>query len=207
MWMILFVNSGTYIPSGLKVLSCPSPAYLLRLSTVALLAVTLSASAASTASKIEYNRDIRPILSENCFACHGADSASRKANLRLDYFEQATAPRKDNQAAIVPGKPKESLLVHRILATDDDIMPPAKTHKTLTAEQKDLLTRWVAEGAKYQPHWSFVAPVKPAVPQVKNKLWVHNPLDNFVLARLEKEGLSPHRKRTAAHSRAASPST
>src|SRR6185503_11502542 len=119
------------------------------------------------------------------------DSASRKANLRLDHFEQATAPRKDNQAAIVPGKPKESLLVHRILATDDDIMPPAKTHKTLTAEQKDLLTRWVAEGAKYQPHWSFVAPVKPAVPQVKNKRWVHNPIDNFVLYRLEKEGLKP----------------
>jgi mono/diheme cytochrome c family protein len=189
--MILFVNTGKYIPSGLKVLACPRPASFLRLSTVALLAATLSTSTASTASKIEYNRDIRPILSENCFACHGADSASRKANLRLDHFEQAIAPRKDSQAAIVAGKPKESLLVRRILATDDDIMPPAKTHKTLTAEQKDLLTRWVAEGAKYQPHWSFVAPVKPAVPQVKNKLWVHNPIDNFVLARLEKEGLKP----------------
>src|SRR6476469_8613907 len=106
--MILFVNTGKYIPSGLNFLACPRPANFLRLSTVALLAATLSASTASTANKIEYNRDIRPILSENCFACHGADSASRKANLRLDRFEDAIASRKDAKPAIVPGKPDDS---------------------------------------------------------------------------------------------------
>src|SRR5947208_10792443 len=106
---------------------------------------------------IEYNRDIRPIISENCFACHGADSAARKAGLRLDRFEDATAPRKDAEPAIIPGKAEASLLVQRINAKDpDDIMPPLKTHKVLTAEQKDLLTRWIAAGAKYQPHWSLI---------------------------------------------------
>src|SRR6267378_2480747 len=98
---------------------------------------------------IQFNRDVRPILSENCFPCHGADSAARKASLRLDRFEEAIAPRKDSQPAIVPGKPDGSALVHRITASDpDDIMPPPKTHKVLTAQQKDLLRRWIAEGAK-----------------------------------------------------------
>lgn len=140
---------------------------------------------------IEYNRDIRPILSENCFTCHGADSASRKAKLRLDSFEEATAKREDGPASIIPGKPGESEVVRRIFDTGDDLMPPEKSHKVLTVAQKDLLKRWIAGGAKYQPHWSFIAPAKAPLPQVKNARWVRNPMDNFVLARLEKEKLKP----------------
>src|SRR5439155_19338399 len=130
---------------------------MLRLSfslLVCLLVAVLPAEAATTKSKIEFNRDVRPILSENCFPCHGADSAARKAGLRLDRFEEAILPRKESQPAIVPGKPEGSALVRRITATDpDDIMPPPKTHKVLTAEQKDLLKNWIASGAQYQPHW------------------------------------------------------
>jgi len=144
------------------------------------------------AGTLGYNRDVRPILSENCFPCHGADSAARKANLRLDRFDDAILPRKDSQPAIVPGKPQDSALVSRINATDpDDIMPPAKTHKVLTAEQKELLKQWIAGGAKYQPHWSFIAPTRPKLPEAQNWRWVRNPIDAFILARLEKEGLAP----------------
>ncbi|MEO6181655.1 MAG: DUF1549 domain-containing protein, partial [Verrucomicrobiota bacterium] len=147
---------------------------------------------AATPSKIEYNRDVRPILSQNCFACHGADSAARKADLRLDRFEDAIAPRKDSSPAIVPGKPDVSALVSRILATDeDDIMPPPKTHKVLSLEQKQVLKNWIADGANYQAHWSLIAPSRSPLPKVRNHSWVRNPIDNFILARLEREGLKP----------------
>src|SRR5712672_150699 len=107
----------------------------------ALLAASrLWAGPVSASGGIEFNRDIRPIISENCFACHGTDSASRKAGLRLDRPEDATAPRKDSNPAIVPGKPDDSLVIQRINASDpDDIMPSVKSHKVLTAAQKDLL--------------------------------------------------------------------
>jgi hypothetical protein len=156
------------------------------------LLILLLAGSSLRAGTLGYNRDVRPILSENCFPCHGADSAARKANLRLDRFEDAILPRKDSQPAIVPGKPQESALVSRINASDpDDIMPPTKTHKVLTAEQKELLKQWIAGGAKYQAHWSLIAPARPQLPQVQNRRWVRNPIDAFILARLEKEGLSP----------------
>ena len=99
----------------------------------------------ATSGMVQYNRDVRPILSENCFACHGTDSASRKGGLRLDRVEDATAPRKDSEPAIVPGKPNGSALVHRIYADDpDDIMPPKKSHKVLTPAEKAVLKRWIA---------------------------------------------------------------
>src|SRR5882724_10598686 len=171
------------MPSVLKFVFAP----------LALLAVSrLWAGAAPASGSIEFNRDIRPIISENCFACHGTDSASRKAGLRLDRPEDATAPRKDSQPAIVPGKPDASLLIQRINASDpDDIMPPVKSHKVLTAQQKDLLKRWIAAGAQYQPHWSLIAPKRPALPTVQNRRWVRNPIDYFILARLEQAGLQP----------------
>ena len=152
----------------------------------------ISSLAATKPVTIEYNRDVRPILVENCFSCHGADSAARKAKLRLDIFEEATAKRGDDALAIVPGKPGESELVTRVFAeSEDDIMPPPESHKTLTPEQREILKRWIAEGAKYQPHWSFIAPVKAPLPKVKNSKWVRNPIDQFILARLEKEKLKP----------------
>ena len=143
-------------------------------------------SSPSSAADLEYNRDIRPILADNCFACHGADSASRKADLRLDQREAAI-----DYGALTPGKPDESELIARVLTDDPDlVMPPPETKKKLTAEQKEMLSRWVAEGAEYQPHWSFIAPVKPELPTVQNEAWVKTPIDRFVLARLEELGLS-----------------
>ncbi len=191
--MAPIVNTGLGFPARMMVLSSFRRALFLCVSTLCLGALANSVLAAVSAdSKIQYNRDIRPILSENCFACHGADSASRKAGLRLDHFEQATAADKDGKHAIVPGNPKESLLVQKITATDpDDIMPPPRTLKTLSPAQKDTLQKWIADGAKYQPHWSFIAPVKPELPKVKNKRWVRNPIDAFVLANMEKAGLKP----------------
>lgn len=139
------------------------------------------------ADRLEYNRDIRPILFENCFACHGADSASRKADLRLDQRDAAI-----KSEAILPGKPDESTLIQRILSHDDDeVMPPPATKKKLTDRQKEILTRWVREGADYQPHWSFIPPTRPAIPSVQNPAWIKTPLDGFVLAKLEKQHLAP----------------
>jgi hypothetical protein len=144
-------------------------------------------SAAPAGDRLEYNRDVRPILAENCFACHGPDSASRKAGLRLDRRDDAV-----KSGAFVPGKPGESALVERILADDPShVMPPRKTKKKLSAAQKETLKRWIAEGAEYQPHWSFIAPKRSPLPAVKNTGWVRNPLDYFVLAELEKKGLQP----------------
>src|ERR1019366_5780791 len=151
-----------------------------------IVSVTVTSSAWSQ-TKLEYNRDVRPILAENCFACHGPDSASRKAGLRLD--QRADAIKK---GAIVPGKLKESELVSRINASDPkEMMPPAKSHKKLTPAQKDTLTRWIADGADYQLHWSLLAPKRAALPKVKNEAWVHNPIDRFILAELEKRGMQP----------------
>lgn len=135
----------------------------------------------------QYNRDIRPILAENCFACHGPDSAARKADLRLDRREDAI-----KSGAINPGKPEESALLERVLETEPArIMPPPKSHKKLTAAQKDTLRRWIASGAEYQVHWSFLRPERPALPAVKNPAWCRNPIDRFILAQLEQRGLTP----------------
>ncbi len=159
----------------------------MRLRTTAAILVALFLASARAGAQPEYNRDIRPILAENCFACHGPDSASRKAQLRLDQRDAAI-----KAEAIVPGSPDKSALVQRICATDlKEIMPPAKTLKKLTAAQKDLLKRWIASGAAYQQHWSFIPPKRPAVPVVKNTQWVRNPIDAFILARLEAIGLAP----------------
>lgn len=137
--------------------------------------------------EIEYNRDIRPILTENCFACHGPDSASRKAELRLDQRDAAV-----KAGALTPGDLNGSELIQRILSDDrDEVMPPPATKKTLTAEQKQKLKRWVESGAEYQPHWSLIAPTRSEPPAVKNESWVRNPIDRFVLAKLEAAGLAP----------------
>ncbi len=147
----------------------------------------LSALNGQAADALTFNRDIRPILAENCFSCHGPDSASRKAELRLDKREVAV-----KSGAIAPGKPDESEMIRRILSTEaSEVMPPASIHKQLTAAQKETLRKWIASGAEYQPLWSFIAPVRPALPEVKDKAWVRNPIDRFVLAALERRGMQP----------------
>ncbi len=157
-----------------------------------LLVVFLSNAIAADSSKIDFNRDIRPILSENCYACHGPDSEKRKAGLRLDLKEGALAKLKSGDFAIVPGNVANSTLVQRIITKDeDDLMPPLKTGKHLAEAQIDLLRRWIAQGAVWSSHWSFNKPERPTPPTVKNKGWPRNPIDNFILARLEKENLTP----------------
>jgi hypothetical protein len=147
----------------------------------------LFAALARAEAPIEYNRDIRPILAENCFACHGPDSASRKADLRLDRREAAV-----HAGAIAPGDTESSELVERVTSDDPTVlMPPPKSGKTLTAAQKDLLRRWIAAGAEYQAHWSLIPPKRPQPPAVKDGGWVRNSIDRFILARLEANGLKP----------------
>ncbi len=145
--------------------------------------------------QIGYNTHIQPILAENCFHCHGPDSGTRKAKLRLDRAEFATAVRGDHDPAIAPGKPDASPLIERILSKDsEEVMPPPDSHKSLKPAEIALLKQWVAEGAQYEEHWSFLAPVRPAVPgsgTAKSKSG--NPIDGFVRARLDQEKLKPGR--------------
>ncbi len=143
------------------------------------------------AAEVDFDRDIRPILSNNCFKCHGPDAGERKADLRLDTRAGAFA-RLDDRFAIVAGKPEASELVRRITSSDaDERMPPADSGKTLTPEQIERLKTWIAAGAPWGTHWAFVAPQRPAVPDVKNAAWCATPVDAFVLARLEQAGLEP----------------
>lgn len=152
-------------------------------SLLLLLAPHLSAAgpAPSAANRIEFNRDVRPILSDNCFSCHGPDKSHREADLRLDQREEALAAK-----AIVAGKSAESELIARILSKDpDEIMPPPESHKKLSAAQQDILRRWIDQGANYQQHWSYEAPVKQAVPAGQH------PVDFFIGQRLKARGLAP----------------
>lgn len=152
-----------------------------------LLLMSKGGASAEDTGYIRFNRDVRPILSNKCFRCHGFDEKSREADLRLDEREGALAAK-----ALVPGKPGDSALVHRIDTTDaDDLMPPPKSNQTLTAAERDILRRWIAEGAEYEAHWSLIPPQSPALPPVKNKAWPRNEIDHFILARLEKEKLVP----------------
>jgi len=140
---------------------------------------------------VEFNREIRPILSDNCYQCHGPDGAKRKANLRLDQEASVRADR-DGGRAIVPGDLEASELYQRITAEDvSERMPPAKSGKTLSAGQIDRIRRWIAQGARWQSHWAFIAPQSPPIPHVRDQDHVRNPIDAFILARLEREGLAP----------------
>src|SRR5271169_2454933 len=128
-------------------------------------------------ASISFNRDIRPIMSDTCFRCHGPDKSSRVMDLRLDIRDEALKPAMDGKIPIVPGKPEQSEIIRRIFATDpSDMMPPEFAHKTLTAAQKSTIRQWVAEGAKYEGHWSFQPIKRPPVPEVSgNSTLIQNP--------------------------------
>ncbi|NOT60936.1 MAG: DUF1549 domain-containing protein [Acidobacteria bacterium] len=141
-----------------------------------------------TSGNVDFNRDVRPILSDNCFQCHGPDEGSRMAKLRFDTKEGAFA----KAGVIVAGDAANSRLIKRVTTTNQDIvMPPPSTGHKLTEAQTATLKRWIDEGAAWGSHWAFIAPQRAPLPEVKNKAWVKNAIDTFVLARLEKEGLSP----------------
>lgn len=134
---------------------------------------------------VNFNRDVRPILSDKCFACHGPDEKKRESKLRLDIREHALKPGESGETAIVPGKPEASQLIARVTSKDrDEVMPPPKTHKPVSPQEAATLRRWIAEGAPYQGHWAFLKPERPPVPSA-----APNPIDAFILARLQKEGL------------------
>ncbi|MBN8248496.1 MAG: DUF1553 domain-containing protein, partial [Verrucomicrobia bacterium] len=147
----------------------------------------------ATAAPVDFNRDIRPILSDHCYACHGPDEKKRKGDLRLDRKEDAFRALNSGAHALIPGDVQRSTLVTRIRTSDpDDLMPPAETGKPLSEAQRTLLERWVSEGAPWQDHWAFVPPRRPEPPPVRDTAWPRNELDRFVLARLEAQGLKPN---------------
>jgi len=142
--------------------------------------------------RIDFNRQIRPILSDLCFSCHGPDTNKRQAGLRLDTSEGARAVLESGHAAIVPADPAKSTILSRISATDPDVvMPPPSTGKSATAAQLELLTAWIRQGAEYRGHWSFIRPERSPVPAVKHADRAANPIDNFIFSKLEASGLAP----------------
>jgi hypothetical protein len=150
--------------------------------------------AADVAARVSFSREIQPILSNKCYFCHGPDEGRREAGLRLDTFEGATARFKDSEgSALVPGKPENSAMLKRMRSTDPEVvMPPPHSHLTMLPEEIALIERWIHQGAQYEPHWAFTPlPETISVPQTTNPSWPANPIDSFVLARLEKEGLQP----------------
>lgn len=172
---------SSWVAGGVLLLGC------------ATLAVASSTPGDPALEPVRYDRDVRPLLSDRCFRCHGPDPGERKGGLRLDSAEEATADLGGGYAAIAPGAPDESELFHRITSPDDDIrMPPRKSgRRSLSAEETALLRRWISEGAGYEPHWSFVPPVRLPLPEVRDSAWPLSAIDRFVLAKLEGEGVSP----------------
>lgn len=158
-----------------------------RTTALSLLSAVVWCVSVQAADPLDFNRDIRPILSENCFYCHGQDANKRQADLQLHIREAAIA-----SGAIVPNNPMESSLIARIMTENpDEVMPPPKSNRRLSPEQKQKLKQWVAEGARYEPHWAFVTPKRPPEPSVSTTNWPRNPIDRFVLAKLEQAGLQP----------------
>ncbi len=143
------------------------------------------------ADEVQFNRDIRPILSDNCFFCHGPDKGQRQADLRLDREEQVFADR-EGIKVLVPGKPEKSELYRRIVSQDEaEHMPPRDSGRKLTDREIALIRQWITQGAEWQQHWSLIPPVSPNLPNVQGAGWCRNPIDRFILARLEREGLTP----------------
>lgn len=162
----------------------------IRLISILLLGAGALAQAAEPV-RVEFNRDIRPILSENCLYCHGQDPKHREAKLRLDQVEEATRDL-GGYAAVVPGKPELSEIIKRLTSDDpEEVMPPPKSNRHVSPAQIALLKRWIAEGAAYQNHWAFLPPQRPVQPEVRDAKWARNGVDRFVLARLDTEGLTP----------------
>ena len=163
-----------------------------RLLPPTILASVLAISTA-LAAPVDFNREILPILVENCFACHGPDANERKAGLRLDTHEGALGKGESGEVVVVPGRSSESAMIARILSKDrDEVMPPPKSKHQLAKGQKDLLRRWIDEGAAWGKHWAYESPGTPPTPEVRTAArTIRNSIDHFVLARLEAEGIEP----------------
>jgi hypothetical protein len=179
-------TNGSVLKLSVLLLSCLFFSQLMRGVTVRAVQNT------APARQIVFNRDIRPILADKCWSCHGPDAPAKKIKLRLDSEDAATADLGRGRRAIVPGNPEQSQLVRRITSGDEMTrMPPVDSGRKLTQSEIDLLVEWVRQGARWQRHWSFITPSRPLLPQVKNKEWPKNAIDHFVLERLEREGMGP----------------
>jgi hypothetical protein len=166
------------------------PAAIRWFPSISIAVLMLPAAGRAAEPVIDFNRDIQPILADRCWSCHGRDKPI--AGLKLSDRESALAPLENGTRAIVPGQPDESALIQRIESADPDtVMPPAEAQKPLTEQQKLLLRQWITAGAEYAPHWAFVAPKRPALPDVSDAKWPRNAIDRFILYRLEQEGISP----------------
>ncbi len=152
---------------------------------------TALSSARSQDQPVSFARDIRPILAANCFACHGPDSETREAELRLDTYAGATATIDDHQAIVPKDLSKSELIARITTASEHEVMPPVETGKVLSPKQIELLQQWIAEGATYQSHWAFEPPVQPAVPKLSETAWVQSPIDAFVLKGMQEHSLTP----------------
>ncbi|MFN0055582.1 MAG: PSD1 and planctomycete cytochrome C domain-containing protein [Planctomycetales bacterium] len=162
---------------------------LLSVLAVGVFQIPVQADPAS--EQVDFNRQIRPILADRCFRCHGPDAHHRQANLRLDTAEGARVDL-GGRRPLVPGQPESSELLQRLTAADDSVrMPPPEAGKPLSTGEISLLRRWIEEGAEYQPHWSFLSPRRPAVPEVRDPHWSRNDIDRFLLSRLEQIGVAP----------------
>ncbi len=165
---------------------------------VCVIAIASSVARAETPPPVDFARDVRPILADFCIRCHGPDAKQRQAGVWFDSRDEATRAAKSGHTPIVPGKPEASELVRRIFAEDDEVMPPKETQQSLKPAQKETLKRWIAEGAKFQRHWAFVAPTRPKVPKLSTEYSVlgtqpaaRNPIDPFVFARIAAAGSRP----------------
>ena len=155
-------------------------------------ATLLPTSVIAADASPDFTREVRPILAKHCFKCHGPDDLTRKGGLRLDVRSAALQPSKSGAVALIPGNLEKSELVRRITTSDvDEVMPPPATKMALMDPEKDILKRWVAAGAEYQDHWSFVRPIQKELPPVSNPAWIQNGIDRFILSRLDREGVAP----------------
>jgi mono/diheme cytochrome c family protein len=169
-----------------------TPRFLCALSLGLICLPSFGPARSSAAETVRFNRDIRPIFSDHCLQCHGPDDKQRKAKLRLDTKKGLFAAR-DDGVVVRPGKPAESELIRRVTASNpDDHMPPPEVKKPLSPEEIARLRAWIEQGAEWQDHWAFIPPETPALPAVTDASWPVNPIDRFVLARLEKAGLQPN---------------
>ncbi len=163
-----------------------------RIGPFGFLLVAFATVAPAAAADVDFARDVRPILARHCFKCHGPDAEQRKGDLRLDDRQVATGPAESGERAIVPGEPEASELIRRIGTSDpDEVMPPPETKNPVSAADREILRQWIAAGAEYKPHWAFLPPRQAPLPAVKQAAWPRNPIDRFVLARLEQAGLAP----------------
>src|SRR5579862_299852 len=157
-----------------------------------LLLLTGPSCVQAAGGRIEFNRDVRPIFSDKCYTCHGPDAAAKHVPFRLDSEAAAKAEVSGGKHAIVAGNPDSSEIIQRVTAAKPALrMPPVSSALKLSDAEIDTLRQWIAQGAGWQKHWSLIPPVRPVLPEVANKAWPRNPIDRFILQRLEREGLQP----------------